>query len=75
MGNDYFRWLNIIVISTLIAITYGTQVKKIKIKKLNGLEKISYAFIIIPLGPIGVSEGLPFIKEIPDIIQFFFRLF
>ena len=49
--------------------------KKIKIKKLNGLEKISYAFIIIPLGQSDVSEGLQPIKEIPDIIQFFFRLF
>lgn len=61
LGIDYARWLHVLFFTFLIPIISSLNSnitnEKLSLKSINGL---SILFLIIPLGPIGVIEPLPY---------------
>ena len=55
LGFDYARWFHIIFVSLFLLTIFINQTEKSE-HRLSRIEKIGWALIMFPLGPIGIGE-------------------
>jgi len=65
LGIDYFRWLNIIfVVFILTFLQHRASLTVREDLRLGYEQALSACILIAPLGPIGISSGLPYVKKL-----------
>lgn len=65
LGVDYFRWAHLLFVS---AVTTAAAIlianRKTALPATGGFERLVLALYVLPLGPIGVREPLPYVERI-----------
>jgi hypothetical protein len=68
LGLDYFRWTQLIMVTVLTATFIIWKQGNMKIMKLNFASRAVALLYVLPLGPIGVTSGLPYIDMLKEIL-------
>lgn len=69
LGIDYFRWTQLIMVTVLTATFIIWKQGNRKIIKLNFVSKAVALLYVLPLGPIGIASGLPYIAKLKEIFS------
>lgn len=69
LGVDYSRWCQLILFSVILVVLFKIENEKIIELKKSMPINILFLIYIMPLGPIGVSEPLPYLAK---LIKFLF---
>jgi hypothetical protein len=69
LGTDYFRWVHLLFVSVLSVVFFIATTERstnIAVDRRDRLTLLAFSF---PLGPIGISQGLPYIRRLLESFQ------